>query len=122
MFRFFIFVGVLSGFLSLVPYLGIVVAMVPPILVGFGQLEAGDLFVVVISVIAMHLIALNVLYPKLLGSRLRINPLAVTLALLFWGAVWGAVGLLLAIPITGALKIICDHVESLKPYADWLGE
>jgi predicted PurR-regulated permease PerM len=119
---FFYFVGVLSGFLSLVPYLGIVVAMVPPILVGFGQLEAGDLFIVVVSVVAMHLIALNVLYPKLLGSRLRINPLAVTLALLFWGAVWGAVGLLLAIPITGALKIICDHVESLKPYADWLGE
>ncbi|MGA9353485.1 MAG: AI-2E family transporter, partial [Terriglobales bacterium] len=119
---FFYFVGVLSGFLSLVPYLGVVLAMFPPILVGFGQLEAGDLLIVVVSVVAMHLIALNVLYPKLLGSRLRINPLAVTLALLFWGAVWGAVGLLLAIPITGALKIICDHVESLKPYADWLGE
>lgn len=119
---FFYFVGFLSGFLSLVPYLGIVLAMVPPIVVGFGQLEAGDLIVVVVSVIAMHLIALNVLYPKLLGSRLRINPLAVTLALLFWGAVWGAIGLVLAIPITGAIKIICDHVESMKPYADWLGE
>jgi len=119
---FFYFVGFLSGFLSLVPYLGIVLAMVPPILVGLGQLEAGDLIIVVICVIGMHLIALNVLYPKLLGSRLKINPLAVTLALLFWGAVWGAVGLLLAIPITGALKIICDHVESMKPYADWLGE
>src|SRR6202142_1612917 len=119
---FFYFVGFLSGFLSLVPYLGIVLAMVPPILVGLGQLDAGGLLVVVLSVVGMHLIALNVLYPKLLGSRLRINPLAVTLALLFWGAVWGAIGLLLAIPITGALKIICDHVESLKPYADWLGE
>jgi len=96
--------------------------MVPPILVGFGQLEPGDLLIVMMVVIAMHLIALNVLYPKLLGSRLRINPLAVTLALLFWGALWGAVGLLLAIPVTGAIKIICDHVESLKPYADWLGE
>ncbi len=119
---FFYFVGVLSGFLSLVPYLGVVLAMLPPILVGFGQLDTGDLVIVVVSVVAMHLIALNVLYPKLLGSRLRINPLAVTLALLFWGAVWGAIGLLLAIPITGALKIICDHVEALKPYADWLGE
>lgn len=119
---FFYFVGFLSGFLSLVPYLGIVLAMVPPILVGFGQLEPGDLLIVMVVVVAMHLIALNVLYPKLLGSRLRINPLAVTLALLFWGALWGAVGLLLAIPVTGAIKIICDHVESLKPYADWLGE
>ena len=119
---FFYFVGFLSGFLSLVPYLGIVLAMVPPLLVGLGQLDAGGLFIVLLSVVGMHLIALNVLYPKLLGSRLRINPLAVTLALLFWGAVWGAIGLLLAIPITGAIKIICDHVESLKPYADWLGE
>lgn len=119
---FFYFVGFLSGFLSLVPYLGVVLAMVPPILVGFGQLEAGDLLVVVVCVIGMHLLALNVLYPKLLGSRLKINPLAVTIALLFWGAVWGAIGLVLAIPITGAIKIVFDHVESMKPYADWLGE
>jgi predicted PurR-regulated permease PerM len=119
---FFYFVGFLSGFLSLVPYLGIVLAMFPPILVGLGQLEPGDLVVVVVCVVGMHLLALNVLYPKLLGSRLKINPLAVTIALLFWGAVWGAVGLVLAIPITGAIKIIFDHVESMKPYADWLGE
>jgi predicted PurR-regulated permease PerM len=119
---FFYFVGFLSGFLSLVPYLGIVLAMVPPILVGFGQLEASSLLLVVLCVVGMHLFALNVLYPKLLGSRLRINPLAVTIALLFWGAVWGAVGLVLAIPITGAMKIVFDHVESMKPYADWLGE
>jgi predicted PurR-regulated permease PerM len=119
---FFYFVGFLSGFLSLVPYLGIVLAMVPPILVGLGQLEAGDLIIVVLCVVGLHLFALNVLYPKLLGSRLKINPLAVTIALLFWGAVWGAIGLVLAIPITGAIKIIFDHVESMKPYADWLGE
>ena len=119
---FFYFVGFLSGFLSLVPYLGIVLAMIPPIMVGLGQLEAGDLIIVVISVLVMHVVALNVLYPKLLGSRVRLNPLAVTIALLFWGVIWGGVGLVLAIPLTGAIKIICDHVESMKPYADWLGE
>jgi len=119
---FFYFVGFLSGFLSLVPYLGIVLAMVPPILVGLGQLEPGDLVIVVFCTVGLHLFALNVLYPKLLGSRLRLNPLAVTIALLFWGAVWGAIGLVLAIPITGAIKIVFDHVESMKPYADWLGE
>ncbi len=88
---FFYFVGFLSGFLSLVPYLGIVLAMVPPILVGV-DLEPGSLVLVVLCVVGLHLFGLNVLYPKLLGSRLRINPLAVTIALLFWGAVWGAVG------------------------------
>jgi predicted PurR-regulated permease PerM len=119
---FFYFVGVFSGFLSLVPYLGIVLAMVPPILIGLGQLEPSDLLIVAFCAVGLHLFALNVLYPKLLGSRLRINPLAVTIALLFWGAVWGAIGLVLAIPITGAIKIVFDHVESMKPYADWLGE
>jgi predicted PurR-regulated permease PerM len=119
---FFYFVGFLSGFLSLVPYLGLVLAMVPPTLVGLGQLEASNLALVVLAVLGLHLFALNVLYPKLLGSRLRINPLAITIALLFWGWIWGAIGLVLAIPITGAIKIVFDHVESMKPYADWLGE
>jgi predicted PurR-regulated permease PerM len=119
---FFYFVGFLSGFLSLVPYLGLVLAMVPPVLVGLGQLEAGDLLLVVLVVLGLHLFAFNVLYPKLLGSRLKINPLAITIALLFWGWIWGTIGLVLAIPITGAIKIVFDHVESMKPYADWLGE
>jgi predicted PurR-regulated permease PerM len=119
---FFYFIGFASGFLSLVPYLGLVLAMVPPILVGLGQLEAGGLLGVVFAVVLLHLFALNVLYPKMLGSRLKLNPLAVTIALLFWGWIWGAIGLVLAIPITGALKIIFDHVESMKPFATWLGE
>jgi predicted PurR-regulated permease PerM len=119
---FFYFVGFLSGFLSLVPYLGLVLATFPPVVVGVGQLEAGDLALVVFAVVGLHLLALNVLYPKLLGSRLRLNPLAVTIALLFWGWIWGAIGLVLAIPITGAIKIVFDHVDSMKPYADWLGE
>jgi len=119
---FFYFVGFLSGFLSLVPYLGIVLAMVPPIAIGIGQLEPGDLVIVALCAVGLHLFALNVLYPMLLGSRLRINPLAVTIGLLFWGALWGALGLVLAIPITGAMKIVLDHVDGMKPYADWLGE
>jgi predicted PurR-regulated permease PerM len=119
---FFYFVGFLSGFLSLVPYLGLVLAMVPPVVVSLDQLNPSDLVLVILAVLGLHVFALNVLYPKLLGSRLRMNPLAITIALLFWGWVWGAIGLVLAIPITGAIKIVFDHVDSMKPYADWLGE
>ena len=77
---------------------------------------------IAITVVALHLIALNVLYPKFLGNRLQLNPLAVTMALLFWAWLWGAAGLVLAIPITAAMKIIFDHIESLKPWGAWLGE
>ncbi|HXM23823.1 MAG TPA: AI-2E family transporter [Terriglobales bacterium] len=119
---FFYFAGFASGFLSLVPYMGILLALLPPIFVGLGHAGSEDVFIIVATVIGLHLIALNLLYPRFLGKRLQLNPLAVTMGLLVWGALWGAMGLLLAIPITAAMKIIFDHVESLKPYGAWLGE
>ena len=119
---FFYFVGFISGFLSLVPYVGLVLALVPPVFVGIGHLQLHDFLIVLATVFGLHLIALNVFYPKFLGKRLQLNPLAVTMALLLWGALWGAMGFLLAIPITAAMKIVFDHVESLKPYGAWLGE
>lgn len=119
---FFYFVGFISGFLSLVPYLGVVLAMAPPIFVSMGHINSGDAVVIVMIVLGLHLIALNVLYPKFLGNRLQLNPLAVTMALLVWGWLWGAMGLVLAVPITAAMKIVFDHVESLKPYGAWMGE
>lgn len=120
--QFFYFIGVMSGFLSLVPYMGIVLAMAPPMLVSMGHMESQDIVAVVFTVLGLHVIAMNVLYPKFLGRRLQLNPLAVTMSLLLWASLWGAVGLLLAIPITAAMKIIFDHVDSLRPYGTWLGE
>jgi predicted PurR-regulated permease PerM len=119
---FFYFIGFISGFLSLVPYLGVVLAMAPPIFVSMGRINSGDAVVIVMIVLGLHLIALNVLYPKFLGNRLQLNPLAVTMALLLWGWLWGAMGLVLAVPITAAMKIVFDHVDSLKPYGAWMGE
>jgi len=119
---FFYFVGFISGFLSLVPYLGVVLALAPPIFVSIGHVESQDILTMAVMVLGLHLIALNILYPKLLGNRLQLNPLAVTIALLLWAWLWGAIGLVLAVPITAAMKIIFDHVESLKPYGVWLGE
>jgi predicted PurR-regulated permease PerM len=119
---FFLLVGAISGFLSLVPYLGIVLALAPPLMVGLGQVESGNLAAIALLVVALHFFALNVLYPKFLGNRMQLNPLAVTMALLFWGWLWGGMGLVLAIPITAAVKIIFDHIESLNPWGTWLGE
>jgi len=119
---FFYFAGFISGFLSLVPYMGVLLALIPPIFVGLGHTASQDILIIIATVLGLHVVALNLLYPRFLGKRLQLNPLAVTMALLVWGALWGAMGLLLAIPITAALKIIFAHVESLKPYGAWLGE
>jgi predicted PurR-regulated permease PerM len=119
---YFYVIGMISGLVSLLPYLGIVLAILPPVVVSMGSLNAQS-FVEIIGVVAIsHVIALNVLYPKIIGRRLQLNPLAVTLALLFWGWLWGAMGLILAVPLTAAVKIIFDHVESLRSWGNWLGE
>ena len=119
---YFYFLGFISGFLSIVPYLGVILAMVPPLAAGFGTLHGPQFITIVITVFALHVFAVNVLYPKILGRRLQLNPLAVSIALLLWGWLWGAMGLILAVPITAAMKIIFDNVDSLRAYGTWLGE
>jgi predicted PurR-regulated permease PerM len=119
---FFYFAGFLSGFLSLIPYLGVVLAIAPPIFVGLGHIGSPDVVWILITVLGLHILALNVFYPKFLGNRLQLNPLAVTISLLVWAWLWGAIGLLLAIPMTAGMKIIFDHIESLKPFGAWMGE
>jgi predicted PurR-regulated permease PerM len=57
----------------------------------------------------------------LMGRAARMNAPAVFVSLLFWGMVWGAWGLLLAVPIMVAIKTVFDHVEQLKPYGEMLG-
>jgi predicted PurR-regulated permease PerM len=119
---YFYFIGFISGFLSLIPYLGIAVAVLPPIAAGIGVMSDTRLLLVAITVLTLHMLAMNVLYPKILGKRLQLNPLVVTISLLIWGFIWGAMGLILAVPITAAVKIVCDHVVSLRAIGDWLGE
>jgi predicted PurR-regulated permease PerM len=118
------FLGVISGFLSVVPYLGVILAMVPPLVAGLGQgqVNGAVMLGIVLTVFGLHVLALNVLYPKLIGKRLQLNPLAVTISLLFWGWLWGAMGLILAVPITAAMKIIFDNVDAMRPYGAWIGE
>ncbi|HJY87309.1 MAG TPA: AI-2E family transporter [Candidatus Acidoferrales bacterium] len=114
--------AVVSGSLNMVPYLGAVAAWVPPIVVGLPKWRTSVLPYLGVAALlsAFHILAVNVLMPALVGRRVHLNALAVTIALLFWGWLWGAIGLILAIPITAALKVCCDNVESLRPVGRWL--
>jgi predicted PurR-regulated permease PerM len=119
---YFYFLGFISGFLSLVPYLGVVLAMLPPLALGIGYLHSTGIIIIASTVFGLHVFAMNVLYPKFIGRRLQLNPLLVTLSLLIWGWIWGAMGLILAVPIMGAVKIVCDHIDGLRPLGEWMGE
>jgi predicted PurR-regulated permease PerM len=115
-------VGPLSGFMSLVPYVGLPLAVIPPLFAALG-INTVPVYVGVVVVVAMlHLIALNLLYPKIVGSRVHLNPLVVTFSLMMFGFLWDAPGLLLAIPLTAALKAVCDNVKGLRPFGKFLGD
>ncbi len=115
-------VGPLSGFLSLVPYVGLPLAMVPPLFAALGPNSFPTYVLVVVLVAMLHLIALNLLYPKIVGSRVHLNPLVVTFSLMLWGFLWDAPGLLLAIPLTASIKAVCDNVKGLRPIGKFLGD
>lgn len=119
---YFYFLGPISAFAGLIPNLGVFFALLAPVAAGVGTLPPSKLLIVVIAVVTFHLITMNVLYPKIIGRRLRLNPLAVALSLLFWAWIWGALGLILAVPLVASAKIVCDYVEPLQGFADWLGD
>ncbi len=114
--------GSVSGVLNLVPYLGALLAWIPPFLIGLAQWNTLGPYLVVAAVLSFfHIVGMNVLMPAIVGRRVHLNALAVTSALLFWGWLWGAIGLILAIPITATVKVICDHSEGWEPLGRWLG-
>lgn len=116
-------VGLVSAFFSLVPYAGLPLSILPPVLTAVAVPNKFKIVLIVaVLTAALHLIAMNLLYAKIVGRRVRLNPLVVTIALLFWGLIWGGVGLVLAIPIMAGVKTVCDNVESLEPYGRLLGD
>jgi predicted PurR-regulated permease PerM len=116
-------IGPLSAVLSLVPYVGLPLSVLPPVA---AALAIPNKFKIVVTILiftaALHFLAMNFLYPKVIGRTVRLNPLAVTIALMFWGMLWGGIGLILAVPLTAAMKAVCDNVESLQNFGRMLGD
>jgi len=115
--------GVASGFLNLVPFLGVVLAGGVPLLAATLQFgSAGPFLIIALTVIALHLLSANVLIPKFIGSRVNIGPVAAIVGMLFWSWLWGAIGLLLAAPLTAFVKLVADCHPVLLPISNLLAE
>jgi predicted PurR-regulated permease PerM len=116
-----ILAGIASGLLNMVPYIGAVMAWLPAFVIALAKWKTlGQFILIAATLTTIHVLAINLVAPKLVGRRVRLNAVAITISLLFWGWVWGGMGLVLAIPITAALRVICDHTESWKPIGRWL--
>jgi len=115
--------GIVSGFLNLIPFLGVVLAVLVPVAAALLQFDtAGPFAIIVLTVVCLHIISANFLIPKIIGSRVNIGPVAATAGILFWGWLWGVMGILLAVPLTAFVKIVADCHPSLIHISNLLAE
>ena len=113
----FIF-GSLTFILNFIPYFGSVIAVLIPLPIAFLQFEDPTYLILIILLpTIVHIIIGNILEPKIFGAVLGLHPITIILSLIFWGMIWGFIGILLAAPITAIIKISCEKFEATLPLA-----
>jgi predicted PurR-regulated permease PerM len=110
--------AMLLAILNYVPYLGPIVAAIPPILDAIITVSPLGAIVILILYTVIIVVEGNLVVPVLMGRTMDLNATTVLLACLFWELVWGTVGLFLAMPLMAALKAICFHVPGWRPWAN----
>jgi predicted PurR-regulated permease PerM len=121
--KYAILLGVLTGLLNLIPYLGILVAMVISIFATLtGTPDLSMIFGVIIVTIIVQLIDNNILVPLVVSSKVEINAMASIVGIIIGGAIAGIPGMFLAIPTIAVLKVIFDRIEPLKPWGYLMGD
>ncbi|MBP7809218.1 MAG: AI-2E family transporter [Bacteroidia bacterium] len=117
-----IFLGLITAILNLIPYLGILVAAFISILATLvNSNEISMIIGIIILNMAVQLIDNNIIVPKIVGNKVRINALATMVGVIIGGAVSGVAGMILSIPLIAILKVIFDHIEPLKPLGFLMG-
>jgi putative permease len=118
-----ILLGLLTGLLNIIPYIGILIALIVSCVITFATATAiTSVIFVAVTLIIVHLIDSNILLPLIVGSKVRINALITVLGVIIGEMIWGISGMFLSIPIIAVLKIIFDRVENLKPWGIILGD
>ncbi|HDL18350.1 MAG TPA: AI-2E family transporter [Bacteroidetes bacterium] len=108
--------GMLTFLLNYIPNIGSIIATAPPILVAFLQFDSflRPLWITVLLLLVQMAMG-NIIEPKFMGKSLDLSPLVVILFLIFWGFLWGIVGMILAVPIAATIKIVTANFPALRP-------
>ncbi len=117
-----LFFGVFAALMAIIPYLGIILGALPPLL--FALLLGDSLLQPVLVVIifgGIQFLEGNFISPRIVGSKVSINPFMAMLALIVGGEVWGISGMILFVPFIGILRVIFEEIPELKPYGYLLG-
>ncbi len=118
-----IFFAILCGVLEIIPFIGNITGTTLTVMMVFSQGGNSSMVIgVIITYLFVQFIQTYLLEPLVVGHGVNINPLFTILVLVAGELIWGLPGLVLAIPLLGMIKIICTHIEPLKPYGFLIGE
>jgi predicted PurR-regulated permease PerM len=110
--------GLLAFILNYIPNIGSLLATLFPILIALLEYGVGftSISLSVLLLVAQNVYG-NVIEPKFMGEKMDLSPVFILISLIFWGWIWGIVGMFLAVPIGSLLKILCSNIDALKPIA-----
>jgi predicted PurR-regulated permease PerM len=117
-----VLLGGIAALLTVIPYVGTVIGGMFPVLMGLlteGVQTALYAALVVIFIQAMDNYFIE---PNVVGGEVNLNALWSILSILAGGIIWGVAGMIVFLPLFGIIKIVCDHVQPLKPFGYLLGE
>lgn len=118
-----VFLGVFAAILNMIPYIGMMIASVFCMLITLtSSTNIMDIVWVVVILTVVQFVDNNIIMPKVVSSKVKINALITILGVLIGGALAGVSGMFLSIPAIAILKVICDRVEELKPWGLLLGD
>ena len=115
-------IGIFGALLNLIPYIGGLVAVAVPMIVALVTKPPVFAIYVLISYYVIQLIDNNYIVPKIVASKVKINALFSIIVVIAGNALWGIPGMFLSIPLLAIVKLICDHIDSLKPIGFLLGD
>lgn len=118
---FALFWGFLAFVLNYIPNVGSFLAALPAVFLSAVQLGAPRTLVIAAGYLVINIVLGNLVEPAIMGRGLRMSPFAIFLALVFWGWLWGPLGMILSVPLTVSLKILFENTESLRWIAILLG-
>lgn len=114
--------GIMAAVFNLIPYLGIFTAIIISMVVTLTTSTLGASLQVGIALFIVHFLDSNILLPRIVGSKVKINALVTIIGVVIGNLLWGIPGMFLAIPMIAMLKIIFEHIDTMRPWAILLGE
>ena len=113
--------GVMAAVLNIIPYLGIYSSIVICMLVTFANSTGNAALGVGVGLFIVHVFDANILFPRIVGGRVKMNPFITIIAVIIGELLWGIPGMFLFIPITGIIKLVCERVEGLEAWGLLIG-